>query len=166
MVKVIRGSAGVNQRSNCIEMPYIYQTWGRNFWSKCNAFLGSKVTQPTQSRSSWDHFVLKCHMATQFGRMNPWPCRIQSISTVKSHAEVIHGQPEVKLLWKCLMATKFGRKNPDQSILHCWEQRSSRGQPGSIQPGIRKWIACMYVCNLQHLFVPRSFVLRIRTTYY
>ena len=28
------------------------------------------------------------------------------------------------------MANKFGRKNPDKSVMHCWGQRSCRGQLG------------------------------------
>ena len=35
------------------------------------------------------------------------------------------GSTTGQIVLQCLRASKFNKKNPDQSVLHCWGQRSS-----------------------------------------
>ena len=50
---------------------------------------------------------------------------------VKGHVKVTWGQPGVKLLRNTLWPSNLVGRIPDQSVKHCWGQRSCRGQLGS-----------------------------------
>ena len=57
--------------------------------------------------------------------------RANAMLGVKGHAGVSQGQLEVKLLTNALWTPDLVGRTPDQSVNHCWGQRSCRGQPGS-----------------------------------
>ena len=71
---------------------------------------------------------------------------------VKGHAEVSQGQPEVKLLRNTIWLPSLVERTPDQSIVHCWDERSYRSSPGStrgkIARSLIRWIACLYLLAL------------------
>ena len=68
-------------------------------------------------------------MATKFGEKNPWP-ECSALLGSEGHAGVIWGQPGVKLLSNALWPPNLVGRTPDQSVMHCWGQRSCRGQVG------------------------------------
>ena len=80
--------------------------------------------------SSRGQFSWQCLMAIKFGGKNPWP-KCNAFIGVKGHAVVIRGQPEVKLLRSVLWPPNLVGRILDQSVMHCWDQKSWRGQLGS-----------------------------------
>ena len=69
-------------------------------------------------------------MATKFGRKNPWP-EHNALLGSKVMQGVIQGQPGVKLLRSALWPPNLVGRILDQNVMHCWGQRSWRGQLGS-----------------------------------
>ena len=70
-------------------------------------------------------------MATKFGEKNPWP----ECSALLG-SKVMQGSSGVNQGSNCL-AMPYGHQiwqlvgiTPDQSVMHCWGQRSCRGQVG------------------------------------
>ena len=64
-------------------------------------------------------------MATKFGGKNPWPeCNALLGSKPEGHVGVIWGQPGVKLLRTAVWPPNLVERIPDQSVMHCWGQRS------------------------------------------
>ena len=56
---------------------------------------------------------------------------LQCIDGVKGHIGVNWGQPEVTLLRNVVWLPNLVGRTSDQSVIHCWGQRSCRGQSGS-----------------------------------
>ena len=59
-----------------------------------------------------------------------------AFARVKGLAGVSQGQPEVKLRRNDVWPPNFVGRTPDQSVTHCWGQRSCRRQPGSTRSEI------------------------------
>ena len=89
--------------------------------------LGTKVIQGSICLSKCP--TCTC-MATKFGEKKPWP-EHSAFAGVICHAGVTWGQPGVKLLRNALWSPNLVGRIPDQSVKHCWGQRSYRGQLGS-----------------------------------
>ena len=109
--KVMQGSSRVNERSNCLKMPYgppnvvgritdqsEWHCWGQRSW---RGQLGSSRGQ----------FAKQCPMATKFGGKNPGP-EHNGIAEVRGHTRVSQGQPEVKFLRNVLWPPNIGRNDP------------------------------------------------------
>ena len=58
--------------------------------------------------------------------------RVYCIAGVKGHVRVIWGQPGVKLLRNALQPPNLVGRIPDQSVKHCWGQRSCRVSWGQV----------------------------------
>ena len=92
----MQGSAGINQRLNCLEMP-------------CDYLVGRTSDQSTMH--CWGQ--RSC-------RGQPRLTRVQYIAGVKGHAGVIRGQPEGNCLKKCQnKATKCGQCRLDHYSCRC-----------------------------------------------
>ena len=76
-------------------------------------------------RLSRGKIAVECPMATKFGRENPWPNAMLDVG-IKGHAGVRRCLPEVNLLRNILLIPSLVERNPDQSVMHCWGQRSCR----------------------------------------
>ena len=112
--KVMQGSTGVNQGSNCLEMPYGHQIGGKNPWSKLiqgSICLRNSLWLPNLVGRTPDQNVMHCWGQRSFlGSSGP-----------------TRGQ----LLRNALRLPNLVGRIPDQSVVHCWSQRSWRGQLGS-----------------------------------
>ena len=82
---------------------------------------------------------VKGHLEVNLFRNTLWlpnlvgrsPDQSECTAGVKGHAGVIRGQPGVKLLRNALWPPKLVERIPGQTKMHCWSQRSCRGQLGS-----------------------------------
>ena len=93
----------------------------KNPWPKCNALLLSEVMQG----STRGQLAQKCPMAPKLGRKNLWPKWNALLGS-----KVMQGSARVNQRSNWLeMAIKSVGRTSDLSILHCWDQRSCRGQP-------------------------------------
>ena len=90
---------------------------------------GSKVMQGSSGVNHWSN-----SLEMPYGHQIWWEellTREKCIAGVKGHIWVSWGQVGVNLLSNALWPPNLVGRTPDQSIMHCWGQRSCRGQLGS-----------------------------------
>ena len=125
----MQGSSGVNQGSNCLEMPYGHQIWWEESLTKVKCIIGVKG----HVRVSWGQVGVNLLSNVL------WPSNLVGRTHDQS---VIHcwgqrscrGHPRstrVKLLRSALWPPNLVGRTHDQSVMHCWGQRSCRGHPRS-----------------------------------
>ena len=127
--KVMQGSSGVNQGSNCLEMPYGHQIWWEESLTKVLCIAGVK----DHVGVSWCQVGVKLRskypMATKFGGKNPDQNVMNHWGQRSRRGQL--GQVGINLLSNVLWPSNFVGRNPDQIVMHCWGKRSCRGHPRS-----------------------------------
>ena len=83
----MRASAGVKQRSNCLEMPYAYRIWQEESLTKVKCIAGVK-SYAGVSQGQPEVKLFRNAMATKFGRKNPWTIKAYCIVGINGHAGV------------------------------------------------------------------------------
>ena len=124
--KVMHRSAKVNQRSNSLEMPCGHQIlvertpdqsvmhwWGQRSRKGQLGKIAYKCVRPSNEANAAEHYAAAGALVSKRPHLG---------------SKVIQGSI---CLRKALGLPNLVRRTPDQSVVHCWDQRSYRGHLGS-----------------------------------
>ena len=128
-----RGQLGSSRGQFALQCPMATKFGGKNPWPECNALLGSKVMQGSLRVNQGSNCL-----EMPYGHQIWWEESLTTalcIAWVKGHEGVSWGQVGVNLLNNAPWPPNLVGRTHDQSVMHCWGQRSCTGQPG--QPKVK-----------------------------